>query len=189
VRHGGDARTEAARDGPVELGLALAALHDGRGRSLAGLSDAGPLLVVLLRHAGCIFCQRTLTELAARAAAIRARGLTICVVGIEPDAAMIRALGERCGLGDAAWFPDPQRLLYRALGVGRGRLWHILSPPVVWAGAVAWLRGMRQRGVTGDPLQMPGTAVIHRRAVIRRYIHTHAGDQPDYEALTCDLAG
>lgn len=171
------------------LAAALEALNDAQGRTLAALSDAGPVLVVLLRHAGCIFCQKTLTELAARAGGIRARGLTICVVGIEADAAMIRALGERCGLRDAAWFADPQRLLYRALGVGRARVWHIVSPRVVWVGAVSWLRGMRQRGVTGDPLQMPGTAVIHRRAVIRRYIHTHAGDQPDYEALTCDLTG
>lgn len=58
----------------VSLPEALGAVRDGDGQPLRRLTDEGPTLVVLLRHAGCTFCKQTLARLSEEADAVRDRG-------------------------------------------------------------------------------------------------------------------
>lgn len=170
------------------LDSALDSLRDQGGRLLRWITDASPTLVVLLRHTGCTFCRQTLADLAAAQDAITKKGMTIVVVGMSPSAEPLRKLGEQQGLSGVAWVADPERSLYRALGVGRGSLSQVLGWRVLRAGILAFLKGHGIGRVEGDPFQLPGTAVIYRGKVVRRYIHRTAADRPDYETLACPIA-
>ena len=172
---------------PIGLAAALSGLRDQSGTSLQTLSDERPTLVCLLRHNGCTFCRETIARLAKEQASIESRGYRIAVVGMSPDSSSLASIGAYFGLTGASWFADPDRLLYRALSVGRGSFWQLLGPHVIVAGILGIFRGYGIGKPVGDTFQMPGTAVIHKGRVIRQHIHTHAGDQPDFAKVACSI--
>lgn len=173
--------------GASTLAAALDALRDDSGRTMRQITDERPTLAVLLRHAGCTFCRQALSDLAQSRAAISEHGLAIAVIGMSDSTGPLRRLGERYGVADVAWIADPQRLMYRALEIGRGRFRQLFGPRVVWSGLVAALRGHGIGRIQGDPFQMPGTAIIHRAVVLRQYVHQTAADIPDLGAFACAL--
>lgn len=180
---GGPADSDPGKS--VRLRVALESLRDQAGRSLKQISDERPTLVCLLRHNGCTFCRETIAELAKSRRAIDEAGLSVAVVGMSDSAAPLVALGDRFGLVGVAWIADPDRLLYRALGVRRGGLLQLFGPRVVWAGLRGVMRGYGVGRIQGDPFQMPGTALIFRGSVLRQHIHRSAADRPDYASLAC----
>ena len=111
----------------------LAGARDQHGVSVAELSDAAPLLIVLLRHGGCTFCREALDDLARQRAAIEAGGARIMLVHLEADAHGA-AMFARYGLADVSRVSDPQGRLYAALELRRGNLWQVLGPGVIWRG-------------------------------------------------------
>lgn len=187
MKSGSLAGGQTSTDGPIALVAALDGLRDDSGRTVRQITDERPTLMVLLRHAGCTFCRRTLSDLALSRAAIAERGLSIAVIGMSDSTHPLRRLGERYGLDGVAWIADPHRLMYTALEIGRGRFHQLLGPRVVWSGLVAALRGHGIGRIQGDPFQMPGTVIIHRGVVLRRYIHQTAADRPDFGAFACEL--
>lgn len=179
--------TDAGLAETVSLSLALDRLRDDSGRTLRDISDAGPALVVLLRHAGCTFCRQTLADLAVCREKVAATGTSIVVVGMSETTRPLRELGERFGLSEVVWIADPDRLMHRALALKRGGLRELFGPSVMLAGIRGLMRGMGVGRPDGDPFQMPGTAVIHKGLVIRSVRHRTAADRPDYESLVCSL--
>ncbi len=100
------------------------------------------------------------------------------------DEAQGAELAERFRLEDVPFISDPDRELYRALGLPRGSLRQFLGPKV-------WGRGLRtalinRRGFgkpVGDVRQMPGVFVVYRGEVLRSFLHKTSADKPDYLAL------
>lgn len=98
------------------------------------------------------------------------------------------------GLADLARVSDPRRELYAALELPKGNARMLLGPRVWWrgfrAGAPRWLggAGLGVGRPQGDPLQMPGTFLLHRGAVVREHRHVDAADRPDYCALARGFA-
>ena len=174
-------------DGSVTLDMALDGLRDDRGRTLRALTDERQTLVVLLRHSGCTFCKQTLADLAARQADIENAGVGLAVAGMTASSEGLRSFGQQYGLTSAAWFADPDRLLYRALELRRGSFLQLFGPRVWVAGVLASLRGHRIGKLDGDGFQMPGAFVIHRGRVVRAYRHTTAADRPDLRELACPI--
>lgn len=173
--------------GSVTLDAALDALRDEQGRTLRTLTDERQTLVVLLRHSGCTFCKQTLSDLAKQQGAIEKAGVNLAVIGMSSTAEGLRAHGERHGLTSAAWFADPDRVLYRALELGRGSFMQLFGPGVWVAAARAALRGHGIGKLEGDGFQMPGAFVIHRGCVLRAYRHATAGDRPDLQEFACSV--
>ncbi|MDX2131351.1 MAG: peroxiredoxin-like family protein [Planctomycetota bacterium] len=177
----------APPEGAVPLDAALDALRDEQGRTLRAHTNDRPTLVVLLRHSGCTFCKQTLADLARWHADIEKAGIGLAVVGMAPSSDDLRAVGLRHGLTSAAWFADPDRLLYRALELGRGSFLQLFGPRVWLAGVLAALRGHGVGRLEGDGFQMPGAFVIHRGQVVRSYRHATAGDRPDLKEFACPV--
>jgi hypothetical protein len=185
--HAAKAAQPLPPQGIVRLDAALDGLRDDRGRTLRALTDDRQTLVVLLRHSGCTFCKQTLADLAQRQADIDKAGVGIAVVGMSGSSEGLRAFGQQYGVASAAWFADPDRLLYRALELGRGSFLQLFGPRVWIAGVLAALRGHGIGRLEGDGFQMPGAFVIHRGRVVRAYRHSTAADRPDLKELACPI--
>ena len=85
---------------------------------------------------------------------------------------------------DARAIADPERALYAAFGLPRGRMTQLLGPAVWAAGVRAMRKGHGAGRVVGDAFQMPGAFLVEGGAVTWRHEFRHAGDLPDFEALT-----
>ncbi len=153
------------------------------GVSLDELSKLSPLLLVFLRHNGCMFCREALSDLQRQRHAIEAQGVRIALVHQGSDA-QARSLLANYGLDDLPRVSDPERYLYRAFGLGRGDLLKLAGPTVWWRGfQAAVLEGHGFGRVVGDAFQMPGVFLIFHGEVLRSYRHQTAADRPDYLRL------
>ena len=73
---------------------------------------------------------------------------------------------------------DPERNLYRALGLDHIRWWRLLQPST-WRRYLRGARGARQGRLTGDLRQAPGVAIIDPDRRLRYlYRGTTLGDYP-----------
>lgn len=164
---------------------ALASARTPAGKSLAELSHQNPVLLVFLRHAGCTFCRETLSDLARERSAIESGGTQIALVHMgTPES--FAAFAAPYGLDSIPAVSDPERVLYRALGLRRGSLGQLFGLDVWVRGAQAFFKGHGVGPLQGDGMQMPGAFLIRNGKVVTRYLHRNAADRPDYTGL-CSL--
>ena len=168
------------------VALALRMARCQNGESLLSLSRRRPQLVVCLRHLGCSFCRESLAELSRRRREIEGSGTGIVLLhpGNEQAAA---ELFEFHGLGDLPRFADPDRVLYRSLGLSRGSLRQLAGPRVVWRAIGAALRGHRPGRPDGDVRQMPGVFLVDDGRVVQAFRHRDVAERPDYRAIAASL--
>ncbi len=168
---------------PLPSDIPFDHFHTQDGRSLASLSDEGPVLLVLLRHLGCTFCRETLADIAAQRHGIEAAGTRIVFVHMGEDE-KTRYLFERYRLEDIPRISDPEAALYRALGLERASLMHVYGPGM-WRYTVQSIlldgHGMGQ--IVGDRFQMPGVFLIHQGTVVSGFRHQRISDHPDYMGM------
>lgn len=167
---------------PADLDL-LANTRTSTGETLAELSQKSPVLLVLLRHEGCTFCRNAMSDIARLRTQIEKAG-TYVVLGHMGSAGGFSTFASRYGLGGLPSVSDPERTLYKGLGLRRGRLWQILGPRVLWRGLKSFLAGHMPGKIKGDPLQLPGAFLLHRGQVIKGHAYRDASDRPDYVALS-----
>jgi peroxiredoxin len=182
------ANTDTASPGPAaDLDAALQAARIQTGATLAELSRQGPVLLLLLRHTGCVFCREAIADAAAALPRIEAAGVRLVLVHQGADDAL-RPLLERYGLGKIDRVSDPTKAVYRALDLPRGTLGQLFGPPVWSRGLAAVLAGHGIGPLVGDGFQMPGAFLLRDGRVVAAYRHRHAADRPDCGALACGLS-
>lgn len=167
---------------PPDLSGALARFRTASGASLRELSDRAPVLLVFLRHFGCPFCGEAMCDLSRVRSAIDQRGVKIVLVhmGSEEQA---RPLFARHGMNELDRVSDPERELYRALGLKRGNPWQLFGPFVWFRLIQAAIAGVKVGKQAGDAFQMPGSFLIHKGRVLRAFRHRSQASRPDYVAL------
>ena len=178
-------RANTAAAGPAaDIGTALAAAHTQTGASLADLSRQGPVLLLFLRHSGCVFCREAIADAAAALPQIEAAGVRLVLVhqGSDDD---LRPLLARYNVPAVDRVSDPSTTLYRSLELPRGSLGQLFGPPVWSRGLAAVLAGHGIGPLVGDGFQMPGAFLIRDGRIVAAYRHRHAADRPDYAALAC----
>jgi len=169
--------------------LETARIQDGT--SVVALSETSPVLLVLLRHFGCTFCRESLSDLAAVRTDLASNGTRLVLVHMVDDETAHRMF-VRYDLEDADRVSDPRRRLYNALGLRRGTLRELFGLRVIRRaiGSGALKRhGIKMPeittgGLNEDPTQMPGAFLIEHGEIIEAFRHIHAGDRPDYGALS-----
>lgn len=152
--------------------------------TLATRSSDRPLLLVFLRHAGCTFCREAVRDVVSRRREIEGAGAIPVLVHMGTPAEGDRFL-ERLGGGDLPRISDPDRTLYHAVGLERGTFRELFGPRNVVRAIAAARHGVGY--AVGDPLQMPGTALVRDGRLVRVHRHAFAGERPDYAALACPL--
>lgn len=156
------------------------------GETLAALSEKSPVLLMLLRHEGCTFCRNAMSDIARLRRQIEEVGTRI-VLGHMGSAEDFAAFAGRYGLADIAAVADPERTLYKGLGLRRGRMVQLMGPRVLCAWVRSTVAGHLPGKIKGDPLQLPGAFLLHHGQVVKGHTYRDASDRPDYVALATPL--
>ena len=148
------------------------------------LSWKTPVLLVFLRHFGCIFCREALDDIKGKREQIESEGVKIVLVHMA-DNEIAKEYFARYDLLELESVSDPSCDIYAAFGLLKGTFKQLF-------GLRSWIRGfdagvMQGHGVgvmLGDGFQMPGVFLLKNGKIVSEYIHKFASDRPDYEALT-----
>ncbi len=157
------------------------------GETLGEMSEKSPVLLVLLRHEGCTFCRNAMSDIARLRRQIEEVGTRIVLGHMGTDEEFTEFAG-RYGLADIAAVADPERLLYKGLGLRRAHMMQLIGPRVLCAWVRSTVAGHLPGRIKGDPLQLPGAFLLHHGQVIKHHIYSDAADRPDYVTLATPQA-
>jgi hypothetical protein len=161
----------------------LGQFRDQQGASLADLSRGRRLLLVFLRHLGCIFCRQALADLAASRQTIEQNGARIVLVHMQTDQEA-GALFAGYGLQDVSRISDPARRLYTHFGLARGGLGQV-GGPAVWLPAIKSLFSGTLPGIPkSDIWQLPGVFLLEDGRVLAGHRHQTSADPVDFVQLS-----
>ncbi|MDA0269998.1 MAG: peroxiredoxin-like family protein [Chloroflexi bacterium] len=159
---------------------------DGESVRLGSVWAERPVVVVLLRHFGCMFCKQHVARIRDVLADVRALGAEVAVIG-NGTPFMAQAFVEDYAF-EVPVFTNPGRDVYRALGAKRPSSAFILRPSFWINSFRAFRAGFRQGALQGDRAQLGGVFIVlpggampfaHRSAV--------AGDIPSNARVLQEL--
>ncbi len=151
------------------------------GESIASLSKSKPLLLVFLRHFGCIFCREALQDLSKLQNEILEKGGDLVFVHMS-DKETAEQYFQKYKLNDPKWVEDPNCGFYQEFGLLKGSFSQLF-------GFKTWVRGfdsaiVKGNGMSwkqlGDGFQMPGVFLINEGEVQYSFRHDSVADRPDY---------
>lgn len=153
------------------------------GVSLYDLSMEHPLLVVFLRHFGCIFCKEALKDLSKKKAQLEMKGIKLVFVHMA-DTETADEYFSQYDLDTFYSVSDPDCKVYSDFGLVKGNFGQLFGLTVMIRGVQANMNGnsfsLKQ---IGDGFQMPGIFLINEGVVEESFIHNRISDKPDYENL------
>ena len=156
-------------------------LSDGSVTELRKFYEDKPLLVVFLRHFGCIFCREQVAEL---------RGspdlnVVFVTMGTVEEA---REFKERME-SPHPFVSDPNKTLYSAFGLNRGSFAQMFNPQTFRRGFQATTSGYRQGRPVGDPWQLAGAFLVDQQGkILREHRSRDASDNLSPETVRTWLA-
>lgn len=163
---------------------ALHSFTSHRGRTLAELSATGSVLVLFVRHAGCVFCREALSDLAKQRASFERDGIVLAIVHMSPPLEATQFFADY-DLEDVHRFSDPKCQLYRAFGLARGSITQLLGPQIWWRGFLAWTRGYGFSGFRGDGFQLGGAFLLNHEQIVESQRANHAAERLNFAQLAC----
>lgn len=134
------------------------------GESFPG--EGEPMLLVFLRHFGCVGCSVNVAELGPRFLELGELGFRSVLVGhgsVSDMEAFI--LERRLDTMRAEVFTDPTREVYHRAGLARS-VWGTFGPRGVWDYLSAVTRGHENLWGVGDWFQMGGTVLVNGEGVV-----------------------
>ncbi len=154
-----------------------------KGYDLADMAGQNPVLLIFLRHFGCIFCRESLYDIGQEQEFFQKRSVSLVFVHMDSNE-QAQSYFQKYGLTDAQHVSDPECRLYQHFGLEKGRVSQLF-------GLKTWIRGFEanMKGVhyqlkkAGDSLQMPGIFVLDKGEVKNSFVHNSIADQPDYIKL------
>lgn len=169
---------------PIEADLRLAGLLTNTNESIVSLSMNGPVLLVFLRHFGCIFCREALRDLALKREQYESKGITIVFVHMS-DRETAEMYFRSFNLDGIRHISDPQCSYYSAFELGKATIGQLFGfKNLVRGFEVTISKGIPvMSSQIGDGNQMPGVFVISKGVITHEFRHKYAGDKPDYDEL------
>jgi peroxiredoxin len=154
------------------------------GRKISTISKEKTILLVFLRHFGCIFCKEALKDLSKKRESLTKRGIELVFVHMSDEDTAIKYFNNY-GLKGVESIADPMCKLYESFGLVKGNFSQLF-------GLKNWVRGfqvvskdpsMLSLKQIGDGFQMPGIFLIKESEIKESFVHNSAADRPDYDAL------
>ena len=141
---------------------------------------AQPILLVFLRHLGCTFARKALSDLSQQRLQIESRGVKIYVVNMSPDGTDGRVL-DRFGWPEMNLIRDPEQRMYEDFSVPRGTLAQVLPPEVLLRGLhLAITCGFGIGRPRGDCMQLGSVFFIEHGEVTLAERYQTSGEQTDF---------
>ena len=155
-----------------------------RNRTLFESSQENPVLLVFLRHFGCVFCREAMKDIARKRKDWESKNINIVLVHMSDDETANQYF-KKYNLSGIEYISDPACLLYSSFGLTKGSVSQLF-------GLKNWIRGFEVTVVKGTPIglrqigdgfQMPGVFLVSEGKIMDSYIHASASDRPDYESI------
>jgi len=154
-----------------------------RGRSLIEASSEKPILLVFLRHFGCVFCREAMIDIGKKKEEWAEKNINVVLVHMS-DYETADKYFKKFNIEGIENISDPSCGLYAKFGLGKGSVSQLFGLKNFMRGFETTFKGvpisLRQ---IGDGFQMPGVFLIRNGNVMDSYIHSSAADRPDYESL------
>jgi hypothetical protein len=168
-----------------DVAAALASIRTESGATLLALAEESPVLLVFLRHFGCSFCRKAISDVAELGPELARRGVRPVFVHLgAPELA--KHYFDYYGLSEVERVSDPEAAVYRmpVFAVPRKSVLSQVLNPVVWMG---WLKGAIFKHGIGmvrqDGQQMQGLFFLKGAKIVRRFVYKTIADEPDYLKL------
>jgi len=158
--------------------------QDGQTLRLGDLWSDEPVLLVFLRHFGCIGCSQHLHHMLPRLPEMERFGIRIVLIG-NGNADYIEGFRERHGLSGYGLpvYTDPSLESHRAAGLVRS-WWGAFGLPGLTGLLKGLYNGYSQGPIQGDPPQQSGAILVDGQLVVRYYYRARTlGDFPDTNAI------
>ena len=179
------ATAHAALGNQSDLAQLLAGVRTESGKNLLSLTAESPVLLVFLRHFGCSFCRKAISDVADLSRELALRGVRPVFVHLG-TCEIAKAHFDFYKIGEVERIHDPGAVIYQnpVFGLGRSSPWVTLVNPFVWVG---WLKGnIFKHGIgkiQGDGHQMPGIFFLKGAKIERKFIYRQISDEPPYRRL------
>ncbi len=167
----------------IQIKESLSGFLTNREQSVYELSMTKPIMLVFLRHFGCIFCRESLKEISDKMPLFKAYKIQPIFVHMS-DFKTAQGYFEEYGLVEAEHISDQECKLYQSFHLAKGNFNQLF-------GLKIWMQGIKTatKGIpvslrqVGDGMQMPGIFMIWQGKLVDKYVHKLASDSPDYEVL------
>jgi hypothetical protein len=161
----------------------LSEMFTNNGESLMNISMDNPVLLIFLRHFGCIFCKEALADISKNKSNIEVGGVKIVFVHMT-DYETAEKQFHKFGLFDITHISDPDCKFYAAFGLVKGNFNQLFGLQSLIRGFSAGIQnGQAPSAQIGDGFQMPGVFVIVNGEIKEQFIHRLSSDRPDYLQL------
>lgn len=168
-----------------ELTAILGSIRTESGANLLALAEASPVLLVFLRHFGCSFCRKAISDVADLRGELDRRGVRPVFVHLgTPERA--KPFFEYYGIGDVERVSDPEAAVYQNPVFHLSRMHPALTllQMSTWVG---WLKGSIFKHGIGtikeDGHQMQGIFFLKGAKIVRQFRYKTIADEPNYLKL------
>ncbi len=150
--------------------------------NLKNLSEEKPVLLVFLRHFGCVFCKEALCDLADKKEEFENKGIQLVFVHMAENN-VADDYFTKYNLKGVSHISDLKSRFYKLFQLTKGSFMQLY-------GLQTWIRGyaLKKEGHQldmakhlGDSTQMPGLFLLQNGAISEQFIHRRASDRPDYD--------
>ena len=155
--------------------------------TLFELSEKHSVLVVFLRHFGCVFCRQLLTVLSENYDYLVKNGVyPVLVYMVDHQTANV--LLKPYHLTHAECISDSHMELYRSFGLSRGKLYQLFGLRVLWKTFyLGVVKGYGIGNFFGDVFQMSGIFLLEGKRVSKSFMPEYISDKVDIESFVTSL--
>jgi len=163
----------------------LSGITTNLGNTLEDLSFKHPVLLVFLRHFGCVFCLEGLRDISKKRQSFIDKGIKIVFVHLADDKTAIEYF-EKYNLQGIEYISDPECNIYSRFGLTKGSFTQLYGLQVMLRGFEATLLKGNKFSLKqiGDGFQMPGIFLLKDGKIRDSFVHNKISDKPDYIQLT-----
>lgn len=159
----------------------LEVIFTNKENDLRTLCHQKKIMLVFLRHFGCVFCHEALDEIAEILPQLKKKGIKVVFVHMSDEEIADEYLSNY-QINNEEHISDPDMSLYEYFGLNKGGFRELY-------GLKIWKRYMKleykseRNPDLGNIKQMPGIFLIHKDVILNSYIHQKASDKPDYLSI------
>jgi len=153
-------------------------IKDSSGQSLGDSLVKSKVLLIFLRHFGCTYCKKVVSELSDEKAKGSLKNLKPIFVHMS-DVERGAEFFESYGLKGVAHISNADKSLYKEFGLVRGTLNQVIGPKVIAAGVKDLFKfGIGK--IEGDSLQMQGAFILEGESVAKSFKSKTVSDTVDF---------